>query len=64
MTAAGDLYRHDNAPHGKWRAVSTFPKHFHDGSEDRVEESQISDNPEQAPREFLSFVRSKLLDSR
>lgn len=64
MTAAGDLYRHDNAPHGKWRAVSTFPKHFHDGSEDRVEESQISDNPEQALREFLSFVRSKLLDSR
>lgn len=36
LTAAGDLYRHDNAPHGKWRAVATFPKHFHNGSEDNV----------------------------
>jgi len=62
LTAAGDLYRHDNAPHGKWRVVSTFPKHFHDGSEDNVGESHISDSPEQALREFLSFVRTKLLD--
>ncbi len=62
LTAAGDLYRHDNAPHGKWRVVSTFPKHFHDGSEDNVGESHISDSPDQALREFLSFVRAKLLD--
>ena len=61
MTSAGDLYRHDNAPHDRWRHVATFPKHFHDGSENNVVESYISDDPEQAIREFLTFVRQKLL---
>lgn len=61
LTTAANLYRHDNAPHRRWRAVSTFPKHFHSGSEDHVIESHISDNPEQALREFLAFARHKLL---
>jgi len=26
------IYRHDNAPHKKWRNISTFPKHCHDGN--------------------------------
>jgi len=56
-----DLYRHDNAPHSKWRYVATFPKHFHDGNENKVVESHISDNSEDAIREFLTFVRHKLL---
>ena len=29
----GKIYRHDNAPHRRWQSVSTFPNHFHDGSE-------------------------------
>ena len=62
LTPAGDLYRHDNAPHEKWRAVPTFPKHFHNSSEDAVVASHISENPRQAIREFLTFVRRKLLD--
>jgi hypothetical protein len=61
LTAGGDLYRHDNAPHDRWRHVTTFPKHFHDGSESNVAESLISDDPEKAVREFLTFVRRKLL---
>jgi hypothetical protein len=36
--------------------ISTFPKHFHNGSEDIVVQSHISENPEIALREFLSFV--------
>jgi hypothetical protein len=40
--------------------VATFPKHFHDGSEDRIVESRLSEEPEQALREFLTFVRAKL----
>jgi hypothetical protein len=60
-TPASDVYRHDNAPHERWRHVATFPKHFHDGSEDRAIESLLSDDPEQALREFLIFVRDKLL---
>ncbi len=61
LIGKGDLYRHDNAPHDRWRHLATFPKHFHDGSESNVVASSISDNPEQAVREFLTFVRRKLL---
>lgn len=63
LIAAGDLYRHDNAPHNRWRHVATFPKHFHDGSESNVVDSHISNNPEDAIREFLTFVRHKLLSA-
>lgn len=56
----GAIYRHDNAPHRKWQSISTFPKHFHDGSEGNVIESHISEKPEAALRDFLGFVRSKL----
>ena len=57
----GLIHRHDNAPHYRWKEIKTFPKHFHNGSEDNVEESTISDDPVEAVREFLSFIRSKLL---
>ncbi len=60
LSPAGDLYRHDNAPHEKWRYVKTFPKHFHAGSESNVQDSHISDIPERALREFLAFIRRKL----
>src|SRR3989337_3358729 len=56
----GLIHRHDNAPHVKWEKIKTFPKHFHDGSEGNVKESTISDNPIEAVREFLSFIRLKL----
>jgi len=56
----GLIHRHDNAPHGRWRGIKTFPKHFHDGSEENVKESLISDSPVEAVREFLGFIKSKL----
>ena len=56
----GKIFRHDNAPHQRWLNTSTFPKHYHDGSEEKVVASIISDDPEQALREFLSFVRQYL----
>lgn len=56
----GTLYRHDNVPDGAWASVKTFPKHYHDGSEDQVRESDLSDTPEEAIRAFLFFVREKL----
>jgi hypothetical protein len=55
------IYRHDNAPHERWRDVPTFPKHFHNGSEDVVVSSNIDDNPELAVKEFLKFVAGRLL---
>lgn len=35
----GKIFRHDNAPHKRWESVSTFPRHFHNGSEESVEET-------------------------
>ncbi len=58
-----EIYRHDNIPHKKWKNIKTFPKHFHNGSEDCVCESTISDVPEEAIREFLEFIRKKLKTS-
>lgn len=58
----GTLYRHDNAPHRRWRHIATFPKPFHTGSEadDDIEASHLSDDPETAVREFLTFVAEVL----
>ncbi|MFB6272483.1 MAG: DUF6516 family protein [Salinibacter sp.] len=56
----GTIYRHDNAPHQRWQHVRTFPKHFHDGREDDVTESHLSDEPADSLREFLMFVRTNI----
>jgi len=52
------IYRHDNIPHKKWSFVRTFPKHFHDGSEQNVKESRISDNLMEGTYEFMQYVLS------
>ena len=59
----GKIYRHDNIPHKKWEYVKTFPKHFHCGFEKEVTESLISNEPEEAIREFLIFGRKILQES-
>ncbi|MEW6447663.1 MAG: DUF6516 family protein [Bacillota bacterium] len=51
------IYRHDNFPDPRWKAVSTFPKHFHKGSENQVEESHINDDPGTGIRQFMEFVQ-------
>ena len=58
----GKIYRHDNAPHKRWQSVATFPRHFHDGSELSVSESRISEVPEEALRQFLTFVRGRIVN--
>jgi hypothetical protein len=54
----GLVHRHDNAPDHP--EISTFPKHFHDGSEDNIRPSGISSQPIEALREFLTFIRKTL----
>lgn len=54
----GSIYRHNNAPHIRWQDVKTFPKHFHNGDEEKVIESNINDEPGDALREFLFFIRN------
>ena len=56
----GTIYRHDNAPHTKWKHLPTFPQHFHSKSDSNVVESYLSTNPESAVREFLAFARKIL----
>jgi hypothetical protein len=56
----GCIHRHDNAPHKKWNAIKTFPKHFHDGNENNVKESNIPGEPTAATRYFLYFVRDSI----
>jgi hypothetical protein len=59
----GAVYRHDNAPHSRWQLVRNFPAHFHDGSEDRVIESDLSPIPADALRQSLAFVRNRMAAS-
>ena len=54
------IFRHDNFPDTNWKIVSTFPKHFHNRSQDAVEESNIDDDPLAALRQFMDFARSHL----
>jgi len=56
----GSIFRHDNAPHIRWKDISTFPKHFHNGSEEIVILSHIPDNPDLALKEFLTFVSENI----
>jgi len=56
----GTIYRHNNLPDREARKLKTSPKHFHNEKEQRVEESYISDSPEEALRSFLNFARNKL----
>ncbi len=52
------IFRHDNAPHIKWKHIKTFPKHFHNKTETNVESSYISDKPEKAIFEMMNFIKN------
>jgi len=56
----GKIHRWDNAPDHP--QVDTFPKHFHEGTNENVKESYLSDNPEHALAEILEFIKDKLKD--
>lgn len=59
----GTIYRHDNAPHQKWRHVSSFPQHFHFKFDSNVVTSTLNPLPKIAVREFLAFARELLSNS-
>ncbi len=59
----GTIYRHDNCGHRKHSRISTFPQHFHFGSDEQLQESDLSLDPPTAVTAFLNFVRSKILDT-
>ena len=59
-----DIYRFDNAPHTAWKAVASYPAHFHNGSDENVEASPISRDLAEAIRQVLGFVRLKLYEEQ
>ncbi|MDW7727849.1 MAG: DUF6516 family protein [Candidatus Methanoperedens sp.] len=56
----GKMYRHDNFPDPCWKGVSTYPKHFHNGSQNNIEESRINDDPASGIREFMDFIKKMI----
>jgi hypothetical protein len=53
----GKIYRHDSIPHEKWKAISSFPWHFHNGGEDAVEYSSFGADPVVNTRSCFKFAR-------
>jgi hypothetical protein len=53
----GRIFRYNNLPDREAKSLQTYPKHFHDGTERNVLESNLSDNPEEALRIVLESAR-------
>ena len=58
----GRIYRYDNFPDTDWANVSTFPYHFHKGTQETVVASPFAPTLEQGFREFLAFAR-RMIDT-
>ncbi len=59
----GRLYRYDNYPDPEWKNVSSFPFHFHNGSQGRVEASPFSSEILRGFRDFMDFIRKRILEA-
>ncbi len=60
MSSTGTFYRYDNFPDKKWKSVSTYPYHFHVGSQNNVEASPFPLKPVDGFRAFMEFVRNEI----
>lgn len=60
MDAAGSVFRYDNFPDKSWSSVSTYPYHFHNGSQDNVEASPFPLSVIEGFRAFLNFVKNRI----
>lgn len=56
---AGTIFRYDNFPDKNWSNVSSYPYHFHNGSQMNVETSPFPLAIVEGFRAFLEFVRVK-----
>ena len=56
----GTIYRYDNFPDKNWESVSTFPYHFHNGSQENVEASPFPLTVIEGFRSFMEFVKSRV----
>lgn len=60
MDIAGTIFRYDNFPDKNWSHISTYPCHFHNGSQNNVEASPFPMAVIEGLRAFLEFVKCKL----
>ena len=56
----GTIFRYDNFPDKNWGNVSSYPYHFHNGSQMNVEASPFPLAIVEGFRAFLEFVRIKM----
>jgi len=56
----GSIYRYDNFPDTTWGEVETFPRHFHNGTQESVEPAPFSEDIEEGFRDFMRFIQVKL----
>ncbi len=54
----GTIYRFNNLPDKDAKKLQTYPKHFHNKTQQNVIESDLSDSPEEAIITVLEFVRT------
>jgi hypothetical protein len=59
---AGTVFRYDNFPDKNWKSISTFPYHFHKGSQDNIEPSPFPLTTIDGFRAFMGFVRNKIME--
>ncbi|HHT9125094.1 MAG TPA: toxin-antitoxin system TumE family protein [Candidatus Brocadiia bacterium] len=53
----GTIYRYNNLPDKEAKKLQTYPKHFHNGTQENVIESDLSNEPVEAIRALLEFSR-------
>jgi len=59
--STGLSFRYDNFPNTKWKNVSTYPFHFHNGAQDNViASSRFKKGIQEGFRSFMEWVRNKL----
>jgi hypothetical protein len=59
----GTMYRYDNFPNTAWRDIETYPRHFHNGSQDAVIAPPFAADLLAGFREFMIFVETTLTAS-
>ena len=56
----GSVYRYDNRPHENLKHMKSYPKHFHDGSDEEIKEGEFGEDPNEVLRAFLQLVSAKI----
>ncbi|MCK4821739.1 hypothetical protein KA005_38590 [bacterium] len=61
---SGVIFRYDNFPDKNWKKLSTYPYHFHNGSQENVEVTPFPLAVIDGFRAFMEFARNKLSRNR